>query len=399
MASPAPGSCLTLAGKEKSDPDLACPTPGSHAPHHINDSSRRQCTKPCFIRSRAKCAIRATGSLVGRPASAIARAFRASSRNRPTPSTTHHGANANIPTVAMRKLSSRQNAAIRAVSSLSKAFQLGAILRAPSSARNVNSLLRKRSSTVGLRTLSRRKSSLHKRPPMVSVGVTSDNHSYEVIYDDPVAALPASIDESSHDSRRYTVTHHDVSGKLRVEVANEYREHSGWYDRFMRDAVLAEFIKSPTSGEVELQVQVFVSGSDAGVGPSWEAWLKSALGPDSPVLNNVIDGAAQIRHAIFHAHLACVLEAIYHSEKVMLDEHPELLQAPVFVCYHGTQEFLPKRESWGRVADLAPEWREKSESEGTPINVKAWLEVAEIFNIVLGGGQRSEIVQRSPSLA
>eukprot|EP00898_Chlorokybus_atmophyticus_P007963 jgi/Chlat1/8168/Chrsp76S07651 len=184
-------------------------------------------------------------------------------------------------------------------------------------------------------------------------------------------------------TRRYTVTHDDFSGTLKVTVGPEHHAPSSWYARLMKDVVLAEWVEN-ANGEPELCLQVFVSGSPAGEGPSWEQWLMSFCKGDTScemiactsthgslqyipsqpheqpttsgrrsIVQGVLEAGASIRHAIFRQHMVDVLEAIYLCDEELFLAHPRLSDAAVTVQYNAKQHWLNFLEHWGSLRGIA----------------------------------------------
>ena len=125
--------------------------------------------------------------------------------------------------------------------------------------------------------------------------------------------------------RRYTLTHSDTTGDLYLTIASEYnrKQTSGWYARFMRDEVLAEW-RADQKGP-SLHVHCHVSG-------------------------DLVFGRAGWREAIFRREMPMVLEAVLHGDRALFAAQPHLVQAPVFVHFHASQPRYNKTEEWGTLA-------------------------------------------------
>jgi hypothetical protein len=135
--------------------------------------------------------------------------------------------------------------------------------------------------------------------------------------------------------RRYTLTHSDATGDLYLTVGLEYDEAqiSGWYTRFMRDEVLAEW----RDGEhgPKLHVHCHVSGG-------------------------VVLGSAGWRDQIFRHELPLVLEALRHGDRALYAAYPHLDHAPILVHFHASQSRYRRVEQWG-----TPELHRPSRSTGS----------------------------------
>jgi len=121
--------------------------------------------------------------------------------------------------------------------------------------------------------------------------------------------------------RAYTLTHSDRTGELFLSIGTEhnYPQISGWYTRFMRDEVLAEwqFLNEPS-----FHVHCHVSGGFVLGTPGW-------------------------REAIFRKHLPMVLQAFRYGDRLLFKSHPELDNAQIFVHFHAIQDKFNRTEDWG----------------------------------------------------
>jgi hypothetical protein len=104
--------------------------------------------------------------------------------------------------------------------------------------------------------------------------------------------------------RRYTLTHSDATGDLTLTIGSEYdrRQISGWYTRFMRDEVLAEWVKRDSS--YSLDVYCHVSGG-------------------------LIFGGSSMRESIFLNEMPLVLEALRFGDRLLFDKYAELDEAVI----------------------------------------------------------------------
>jgi len=126
--------------------------------------------------------------------------------------------------------------------------------------------------------------------------------------------------------RRYTLTHSDTTGDLFLTVGPDYsREQiAGWYTRFMRDEVLAEW-------------------KDSQDGPSLHVYCH--------VSGGLVFGRAGWRDAIFRTEMALVLEAVRWGDRALFAANPELDHAPIWVHFQASQPRYHKTERWGVPAD------------------------------------------------
>lgn len=122
--------------------------------------------------------------------------------------------------------------------------------------------------------------------------------------------------------RCYTLTHSDSTGDLFLTIAESFdrRQISGWYTRFMRDEVLAEWQIS--QGSTSLLVHCHLSGG-------------------------LILGTAPWRYQIFQRELPLVFEAFRYGDRIFFSAHPELDQALVMVKFHTAQSAEQPLEQWG----------------------------------------------------
>jgi hypothetical protein len=123
--------------------------------------------------------------------------------------------------------------------------------------------------------------------------------------------------------RCYTLTHSDTTGELFLTIGQEYDEEqiSGWYTRFMRDEVLAEWREGDEGPG--LHVHCHVSGG-------------------------LVFGPTGFRDAIFRRELPLVLEAFRYGDRALFAAHPELDHAPIRVRFHARYRRV---ERWGTPAD------------------------------------------------
>lgn len=124
--------------------------------------------------------------------------------------------------------------------------------------------------------------------------------------------------------RRYTLTHSDVTGELFLTIGREYdrKQISGWYTRFMRDEVLAEWLLE--DGVYSLHLYCHVSGG-------------------------IVFGTTGMRYGIFQQHMPLVLQAFYEGDGALYTQSPELRDARVLVHFSASQKRFSKTEVWGKI--------------------------------------------------
>lgn len=129
--------------------------------------------------------------------------------------------------------------------------------------------------------------------------------------------------------RRYTLTHSDSTGDLFLTIDSEYdrKQVSGWYTRFMRDEVLAEW-------------------RDDGDGPGLHVYCH--------VSGGLVLGTAGWRYAIFQHELPLVLEAFRLGDRGLFEALPELDEAPIRVHFRSSRRRYRRTERWGTPADYQP---------------------------------------------
>lgn len=127
--------------------------------------------------------------------------------------------------------------------------------------------------------------------------------------------------------RRYTLTHSDVTGDLFLSIGLDYNlgYNSGWYTRFMRDEVLADW-KEDKMG-MSLHLYCHVSGG-------------------------LVFGRASWRESIFRSEMPLVLEAIRHGDRRFFEANPELDNSPIFIHFLDAKRNHSKIEAWGIPADF-----------------------------------------------
>jgi len=131
-----------------------------------------------------------------------------------------------------------------------------------------------------------------------------------------------------HLPRTYTLTHSDLTAKLTLAISQTINKDQlqGWYNRLQRDEVIAQWKKS--QGKMSLHVHCHISGGH---------WL--------------LDAIARLRFYIFRKELPMVLEAFRHGDRALLEKHPELETALVWVYFHSNVREFKRVECWGSLTD------------------------------------------------
>ena len=128
--------------------------------------------------------------------------------------------------------------------------------------------------------------------------------------------------------RRYTLTHSDMTGELFLTVGREFdrRQIGGWYTRFMRDEVLAEWEESPEDQSMILKVYCHVSGG-------------------------LVLGTASWRYNIFNHHMRQVLQTFRHGDRQLVEHNPTLDEAKIIVRFKARQRKFNKAAPRGIFGD------------------------------------------------
>lgn len=128
--------------------------------------------------------------------------------------------------------------------------------------------------------------------------------------------------------RAYTLTHCDFTANLTLAISNSsyIDKLRVWQTTLHRDDVVAEWKK--VKGEMSLHVHCYVSGAN---------FLQQLV--------------AEFRYHIFSKELPLVLKAVIHGDSVLFNEHPELMDAVVWVYFHSTSERYNHAECWGPLKD------------------------------------------------
>ncbi len=126
--------------------------------------------------------------------------------------------------------------------------------------------------------------------------------------------------------RRYTLTHSDATGDLFLTIGPDYdyKQISGLYTRFMRDEVLAEWIRKQK--DLSIHVYCHVGGG-------------------------FVFGRASWRESIFRSEMPLVLEAIRYGDRKLFTTDATLDQVPILVHFRTAKTRSDKVERWGVPCD------------------------------------------------
>ncbi|CAM3790063.1 staygreen family protein [Mesobacillus thioparans] len=120
-----------------------------------------------------------------------------------------------------------------------------------------------------------------------------------------VSYIPPATAYMPIDSRKYTLTHSDLSGELFLAIGNVYDYQAINYK--MRDEVLADWLT--INGEYILFANVYVSNGEYDLNMS------------------------RIRYMIFKRELDLALTAMIYGDRSFFTYHPWLLDAPIYVKF------------------------------------------------------------------
>lgn len=142
------------------------------------------------------------------------------------------------------------------------------------------------------------------------------------------------VDEKMFVERKYTLTHNDLTGSLKLSIGREYNDEqlSGWYTRILRDEILAEWVVD--EGMPKLHVYCHVSGQ--------ESW------PAPPGL----------RSFIFQREMKLVLDTIAYADREIIHRNKDMADACVFVHLASNIQPLNQVVRWGTLGDRSS-WQEK----------------------------------------
>ncbi|XP_020087836.1 protein STAY-GREEN LIKE, chloroplastic-like isoform X1 [Ananas comosus] len=124
--------------------------------------------------------------------------------------------------------------------------------------------------------------------------------------------------------RAYTLTHCDLTANLTLAVSSSISSEQLriWQSTLQMDDVVAEWKK--VKDEMSLHVHCYVSGA-----------------------NRLQDLAAGFRYHIFSKELPLVLKAVIHGDAALFTQHPELMDAKVWVYFHSRSKKYNRIECWG----------------------------------------------------
>lgn len=137
--------------------------------------------------------------------------------------------------------------------------------------------------------------------------------------------------------RRYTLTHNDLTGQLLLTIGHHYnkKQLSGWYNRLLRDEILAYWQFG--SDIPVLHIECHVSGE--------ETWLAPPI----------------LRDYIFRREMPLVLNVINFAEAPLLADNPAMADAQVMVHLASHVQAYHATVLWGRLSDCSswqppPRW-------------------------------------------
>ncbi|XP_018628012.1 protein STAY-GREEN homolog, chloroplastic-like [Nicotiana tomentosiformis] len=148
-----------------------------------------------------------------------------------------------------------------------------------------------------------------------------------------LTVLFSGVDEGNHPGklpRTYTFTHCDLTSKLTLTISQTINNSQlqGWHNRLQRDEVVAEWKK--VKGKMSLHVHCHISGS-----------------------HFLLDLCARLRYYIFCKELPVVLKAFIHGDGNLLQNYPELQNAPVWIYFNSNIQEFNKIECLGPLKEAA----------------------------------------------
>lgn len=120
-----------------------------------------------------------------------------------------------------------------------------------------------------------------------------------------VTYLPPATPFSPIDSRKYTLTHSDDTGKMVLSIGYRYDQAS--INPRIRDEVMAEWI--PRLGEYTLWGKVYVSGGEFD------------------------EKYSQVRYLVFQKELDLTLRAMINGDQDFYTYYPWLVDAPIYIQF------------------------------------------------------------------
>lgn len=126
--------------------------------------------------------------------------------------------------------------------------------------------------------------------------------------------------------RRYTLTHSDATGDLFLTIGGErfdVEALSTWQVRAMADEVLGEWVVAEESARLVVHCRA---------------------------QGGLMFGTTRQRREILCGYMPMVLEIMRYADRALIEQQPELDEAPVEVKFHYRRR-APESEDWGRFGD------------------------------------------------
>ncbi|KAJ9556694.1 hypothetical protein OSB04_011308 [Centaurea solstitialis] len=197
------------------------------------------------------------------------------------------------------------------------------------------------------------------------------------------------VDEMMHPGnlpRTYTFTHSDVTCKLTLAISQTINNSQlqGWYNKFYRDEVVAEWRK--VKDEMSLHVHCHISGGhfllDLFARLRFFIFTKElplyvqprntliAFKEKSQINGKPMNTLITFHLDYIHLHIR-VLKAFEHGDGSLLSNYPELQEALVWVYFHSNIPEFNRVECWGPL-------KEASKYSAKPTSIKSIDEMPHV---------------------